>query len=247
MILPDKNAITQGLTPPIKTVAIIPAGGSGRRMQGSASKQYLSLNGRPILVHTLQRFQTSSDIDAIFLIVPPGDTDDVQRSIVDRYGLSKVTKILPGGTERQDSVRNGLEALSHDVDIVVIHDGVRPFIAESFIRQTILEATSIGATILAVPAKETVKICDTGNRVAFTPDRNRVWLTQTPQAFRREIIIRAYESAYKDNFYGTDDAGLVERIGIAVSVIPGSYDNIKITTPDDLAMAERLIKKEEWS
>jgi len=243
----NRNGKPQDLTPYIKTAAIIPAGGSGRRMQAGASKQYLNLGGLPILAHTLRRFQKSPVIDAIYLVVPPGDEEEVRLSIVEAYGFTKVVKILSGGTQRQDSVRNGLAALGPDVDVVMIHDGVRPFISEAMIRLVVMEAASGGAAVLAVPAKETVKICDKKNRVTFTPDRDQVWLAQTPQAFRREIISRAYQKAYEDHFYGTDDAGLVERMCVAVSVSPGSYDNIKITTPDDLVMAESLIKKEEWS
>ena len=233
--------------PYLNTVAIIPAGGAGHRMQGHTAKQYLHLNHLPLLVHTLRRFQISPIIQAIYLVVPPEDQDTVRISIVDRHGLSKVVKILPGGQERQDSVRNAVEALDGDVKIVMVHDAVRPFISEGLIRQIVAEAAAEGAAIVAVPAKDTVKICDEANRVIHTPDRGRVWLTQTPQAFRREIIVHAYEAAYRENFYGTDDAGLVERTGVAVKVIPGTYDNIKITTPDDLVLAEVLMKKKEWS
>lgn len=247
MEFPDNNGKPQDLTYPIKTVAIIPAGGSGQRMQGNVSKQYLTLNGLPILVHTLRRFQASAAIHAIFLVVPSKDRADVRTSIVEKYGLTKIAKILPGGRERQDSIRQGIEALDGDVDVVIIHDAVRPFISGALIRETVMEAKHWGAAIVAIPAKDTVKICDEGNRVHYTPNRDRVRLTQTPQAFQREIIVRAYDQAYRDNFYGTDDAGLVERIGVSVNIIPGSYDNIKITTPDDLVMAEYLMKKEEWS
>jgi 2-C-methyl-D-erythritol 4-phosphate cytidylyltransferase len=243
----NENGSNHDLTSRIKTVAIIPAGGSGRRMLSGASKQYLNLNGPPILVHTIRKFQLSAVIDAIFLVVPPGDLDDVRIGVVEKYGLDKVRKILPGGRERQDSVRNGIDALDDAVDIVMIHDGVRPFISDVFIRRSIMGADKNGAVILAVPAKETVKICDAENRVTCTPARERVWVVQTPQTFQRDIIVQAHKRAYQDKFYGTDDAGLVERIGIPVHVIHGSYDNIKITTPDDLVLAENLIRKEEWS
>jgi 2-C-methyl-D-erythritol 4-phosphate cytidylyltransferase len=228
-------------------VAIIPAGGVGRRMQNHASKQYLDLSGLPILVYTLRRFQLSPTIDAVYLIVPSNDIDVVRSTIVDRYGLTKVVKILPGGKERQDSVHKGIDALDDGVDIVLIHDGVRPFIAETLIRETVQKAVRNGAATAAVPAKETVKICGEEKRVVYTPNRDQVWLTQTPQAFRREIIVQSYQAAYRDGFYGTDDAVLVERSGFDVTVVPGSYDNIKITTPDDLILAEYLLKKEEWS
>ena len=242
-----KRIDTQDPPPSLKTIAIIPAGGAGRRMQGSVSKQYLLLGTLPIYVHTLARFQKSEAIDAIYLVVPPEDVDDVQASVVQRYGFTKIVKVLPGGKERQDSVGNGIDALDDDVDVIVIHDAVRPFISDALIRQAALEAAASGAAVVAVPVKDTVKICDEENRITQTPDRNRIWLAQTPQAFRREILVEAYETARKDAFYATDDACLVERIGVGVRVIPGTYDNIKITTPEDLIMAEALLKKEVWA
>lgn len=230
-----------------KTVAIIPAGGTGRRMQGHTAKQYLHLNELPLLVHTLRKFQISPIISAIYLVVPPEDQETIRHAMVNPYGLSKVVKIIPGGRERQDSVRNAIDILDRDVEIVVVHDAVRPFISEGLIRQIVAEAALEGAAIVAVPAKDTIKICDETKHVIQTPDRSHVWLTQTPQAFRRDIIVHAYEAALLENFYGTDDAGLVERTGVAVKVIPGTYDNIKITTPEDLGLAEFLMKKQEWS
>jgi 2-C-methyl-D-erythritol 4-phosphate cytidylyltransferase len=186
-------------------------------------------------------------VDAIYLVVPTNDLEHVRSTIVKGYGLTKVVKILPGGKERQDSVREGINALDHGVDIVLIHDGVRPFISEALIREAVQEAARMGAAVIAVPAKETVKICGGKHRVACTPARDRVWLAQTPQAFRREIIVQSYQAAYRDAFYSTDDAGLAERSGFDVAIIPGSYDNIKITTPEDLVLAEHLLAREEWS
>ena len=229
----------------MKTVAIIPAGGTGRRMQGRTAKQYLHLNGLPILARTLDKFQRSEIIDAIFLVIPAADMEDVHAAIVERHGFTKVAKIFPGGRERQDSVWRGVSAVDQDVDIVLIHDAVRPFISETLIRESITQADRRGAVVVAVPARDTVKICAEAERVSCTPQRHQVWLAQTPQTFRREIIKRAYEAAYRDGFYGTDDASLAERIGIDVTIIAGSYDNIKITTPDDLVMAEHLLQKEE--
>lgn len=228
-------------------MAIIPAGGSGRRMQGRASKQYLHLNGLPILVHTLRRFQGLSAIDAIYLVVPEGDVTQVRTAIVEAFTLTKVTKVIPGGRERQDSVRHAVDALEDDVRLVAVHDGVRPFVSDAMIRQAMLVAAADGAAVVAVPAKETVKIGREDLIVDYTPARDRVWITQTPQVFRREVLVRAYEKAFADGFYGTDDAGLVERMGFPVRLVPGSYENIKITIPDDLVAAEALMKKKEWS
>ncbi len=228
-------------------MAIIPAGGSGRRMQGCASKQYLHLNGLPILVHTLLRFQSLSAVDAIYLVVPEGDVAEVRTSIVEAYALTKVTKVIPGGRERQDSVGHAVYALEDDVQLVAVHDGVRPFVTGALIHHAMRVAATDGAAVVAVPAKETVKIAREDLIIDYTPLRDRIWITQTPQVFRREILIRAYERAFADGFYGTDDAGLVERMGVPVRLVHGSYDNIKITIPDDLVAAEALMKKKEWS
>jgi 2-C-methyl-D-erythritol 4-phosphate cytidylyltransferase len=212
-------------------------------MQNKISKQYLLLDGIPVLARTLEIFQRSPGIDEIFLIVPEMDIDYVHKDIVDRYGILKVSKILAGGKERQDSVRNGIDALGSDHDIVVIHDGVRPFISEELVHSAILEASRVRAVTVGVPVKDTVKSIDRHGIVVETLNRNHLWLTQTPQAFEREIIRKAYEAAYRDNFYGTDDASLVERMGVKVTMIRGSYDNIKITTKDDVMLAEILTKR----
>jgi 2-C-methyl-D-erythritol 4-phosphate cytidylyltransferase len=228
----------------MKTVAIIPAGGSGRRMGEAVSKQYLLLGGTPILLHTLKIFQESSRIDEIFLIVPSQDITAVREMIGCGHGLSKVTRLLSGGKERQDSVRNGLHAVGEDHDIVVIHDAVRPFVTGEMIRRAVEGATAFPAVATGVPATDTVKRVGDGDLVCETLDRQGLWLVQTPQAFQRQVIKEAYEKAGEDNFTGTDDAVLVERMGVAVKMIRGSYDNMKITTRDDLLIAEALIKSE---
>jgi 2-C-methyl-D-erythritol 4-phosphate cytidylyltransferase len=227
----------------MKTVAIIPAAGSSKRMQKKISKQYLLLDGIPVLARTLEIFQRSPKIDEIFLIVPEADIDYAHKDIVDRYDISKVSNILAGGNERQDSVRNGIDALRSDHDIVVIHDGVRPFISEELVHSAILGASRSRAVTVGVPVKDTVKSVDGHGTVAETLNRNHLWLTQTPQAFERDVIKKAYEAAYRDNYCGTDDAALVERIGVKVTMIRGSYDNIKITTNDDIMLAEVLIRR----
>lgn len=231
----------------MKTVAIIPAGGSGKRMEENLAKQYLSLQGVPLLVHTLIAFQRSSVIDDIFLVVPEEDREDVRKMVIERYKLSKVSRILAGGRQRQDSVRNGLDAVGSEHDIVVIHDGVRPFVSEELIHQVVLGALKEKAVTFGVPVKDTVKAVDTGGWVRETLIRDSLWLTQTPQAFERQVIKKAHQMACEDHFYGTDDAALVERIGIRVKMIPGSYDNIKITTMDDLVLGEVLLNRRRAS
>jgi 2-C-methyl-D-erythritol 4-phosphate cytidylyltransferase len=234
-----------GIAANMKAIAVIPAGGTGKRMQSYSSKQYLPLNGIPILVHTLNVFQNSPVIHEVFLVVPDSDIEFSTREIVHQYGLTKVTKVLSGGQERQDSVKQGIDALGDGCDVVVIHDGVRPFVSGDVLKLVVSEAFNQAAVTMGVPVKETVKTVDQEGWVSQTLDRKSLWLTQTPQAFKREIIQEAYRSAYSDCFYGTDDASLVERIGVRVKMLPGSYDNIKITTKDDLLFAERILRDRE--
>jgi len=226
----------------MKNVAIIPAGGSGKRMDSRFPKQYLPVGDIPLLVHTLKIFQLSLLIDDILLVVPEEDIHKVGSLIVERYSLSKVSQILAGGNKRQDSVKNGLDVIGDDCDIVLIHDGVRPFISGELIRLAVQEAAKHGAVAVGVPVKDTVKRVDQDGWILETLNRQMLWLTQTPQAFRRLIIQEAYQRAYQDHFYGTDDASLVERMGHPVRMIPATYENIKITTPEDLLLAELLIK-----
>lgn len=227
----------------MKTVAIIAAGGSGKRMKETLSKQYLLLDGIPILVHTLRIFQKSPKIDEIFLIVPENDIESTRRHIVEKHDIAKVSHVLKGGKERQDSVRQGINVLERDHDIVIIHDGVRPFVTEEMLHAVFSEAAKGRAVTIGVPVKDTVKSADGRGWVSETLDRDSLWLIQTPQAFPRDVIQKAYENAYNNNYYGTDDASLVEKIGIKVKVIHGSYDNIKITTRGDIALAEILVQK----
>jgi 2-C-methyl-D-erythritol 4-phosphate cytidylyltransferase len=227
----------------MKTLAIIPAGGAGRRMATGVAKQYLPLAGVPVLVHTLRAFQLSSAIDEILLAVPEGDIPEVRETIRAGQGLTKVTKIVAGGAERQDSVRNALAQAREEHGIVLIHDGVRPFVSGELIRRVVTAAREYGASTAGVPVKETVKQMDAAGWVTQTVSREGLWLTQTPQAFRLDVIRSAHERAARDSFYGTDDASLVERMGIPVRMVPGEYENIKLTTPEDLILGEVLIRR----
>jgi 2-C-methyl-D-erythritol 4-phosphate cytidylyltransferase len=226
--------------PPKKTVAVVPAGGAGRRMGTGQAKQYLHLKGRPVLAHTLAVLQQSSVIDEIILVVPETDLSRVRKDIVDAYAITKVSKILAGGRERQDSVMNGLAAVGEDCRVVVVHDGVRPFPPASLIRQVVAQARQGKAAIAGVPAKDTVKRADRNGMVLETLDRRELWLIQTPQAFPAALLKEAYRRAYAEGISGTDDASLVERAGCPVVIVPGDYGNIKITTREDLAAAEHL-------
>jgi 2-C-methyl-D-erythritol 4-phosphate cytidylyltransferase len=225
----------------MRTVAIVPAAGSGSRMDRELSKQYLSLGGMPLLVRTLKVFDECPLVDALLVVVPPQDIEFVRNTVLAPWKLKKVAGVLPGGKERQDSVRAGVEALDRETDLVIIHDAVRPFITLEVISQCVRAARDEGAVTVGVPAKDTVKEVSPDGRVMRTCDRSRMWLTQTPQVFRREIIENAHRAAARDGFRGTDDTSLVERLGIAVRMIRGEYSNIKITTPDDLILAETLL------
>ena len=228
----------------MKTVAIIPAGGKGKRMGAEVPKQYVLLGRVPILIHTLRKFQRSASIDEIFVIVPGEDVKKVFGLVQSRYRISKVRQVLAGGGERQDSVRNGIFALKEDHDIVVIHDGVRPFVSDALIEAAVSGARMHGAVSAGIPVKDTVKRVDGCGYVEETLVRDGLWFTQTPQAFRIRIIEEAYRRAYQDNFYGNDDTVLVERMGIRVQMIPGAAMNIKITTQEDLVLAGSLLRSE---
>jgi 2-C-methyl-D-erythritol 4-phosphate cytidylyltransferase len=227
----------------MKTLAIIPAGGAGRRMGGDVPKQFLPLAGIPVLVHTLRAFQCSTLIDEIFLVVPEKDIPAVRRDIVEEYGLSKITSVLAGGVERQDSVRNALLQVRDDHGIVLVHDGVRPFVTGEAIRRAVEAAGQHGAAAIGLPVRDTVKLVSAAGTVVKTGVREGLWLTQTPQAFHRRLICAAYEKAAQDGFSGTDDASLVERMGVLVRMIRGDHDNIKVTTPEDLALGEIILRR----
>jgi 2-C-methyl-D-erythritol 4-phosphate cytidylyltransferase/2-C-methyl-D-erythritol 2,4-cyclodiphosphate synthase len=227
----------------MRTIAIIPAGGAGKRLKSHIAKQYLLLDSVPVLVHTLKVFQKSKEIDEIIIALPPEDVVHIRQELAEKYGLTKVIKAVAGGNERQDSVGNCLVAIEGKCDLVVIHDAVRPFVTEELIRQVVESARTTGATIAGVRTKDTIKEVKEDNMVGATVPRQNLWLTQTPQAFDFELLKKAYQTAYTENFYGTDDASLVERLGKEVKMIEGSYENIKITTNEDMLMADTLIKK----
>lgn len=227
----------------VKTVAIIPAAGSGIRLESKRAKQFLSLDGKPILALTLEPFQECRGVDTVILVVPLDDVEYCKKEIVERFGLTKVEKIVPGGKRRQDSVRLGLEAAGGKYDLVLIHDGVRPLIEKRLIERVIEEAMINRAVITALPAKETVKEVNDLRDVVKTYDRERVWMVQTPQVFRYQDILKAHQRALKEGWEeATDDALLVERSGITVKVVEGSEKNIKVTTPHDLELARFLLR-----
>ncbi|MFH1933740.1 MAG: 2-C-methyl-D-erythritol 4-phosphate cytidylyltransferase [Pseudomonadota bacterium] len=227
-----------------KTVAIIPAAGSGIRMGSDRAKQFTELEGRPLLAVTLKPFQDCPAVDAIILVVPSMDVGYCRKEIVERFKLEKVNKVVPGGTRRQDSVRLGLDAAGKNYGLVLIHDGVRPGIDEALIERVIEKAKTHRAVITALPAKETVKEIDSDGYVVKTYARKHIWLVQTPQVFRYEDIEAAHQKAMIERWdEATDDSALIERLGIPVTVVEGSEKNIKVTTPHDLELIRFLLKK----
>ncbi len=227
----------------MKCVALVPAAGQGKRMGGAHSKPYLLLEGKPILAHTLLELQRCPLVDEVVLIVERGEIERARASVVEAFRLQKVGAILAGGVQRQDSVWEGLKTVQDDCDLVMVHDGVRPFISQEMLARAIQGAVDCGASIAAVPAKDTVKLVSAQNVVLTTPDRKSIFLVQTPQTFKRDILVRAYRQAMEDGFYATDEASLVERLGLPVRVVEGSYENIKITTPEDLVVGEMILRK----
>ncbi|WP_317956986.1 2-C-methyl-D-erythritol 4-phosphate cytidylyltransferase [Paenibacillus chitinolyticus] len=223
-----------------KVGVIVVAAGRGSRMRTVESKQYLELAGKPILVHTLELFEKMARIDSVVLVTGEADVPRCE-SYASRYGLHKVSRVIAGGAERQDSVRSGLEALGADTQWVLVHDGVRPLVTEEQVGACLDKAIDTGAAVLAVPVKDTIKVVSEDGKIMSTPDRKSLWAIQTPQAFRFSLLKEAHEEAVRDGFLGTDDAMLVERAGHTVHVVEGDYANIKITTPEDLPWAEWLL------
>ncbi|HPX60638.1 MAG TPA: 2-C-methyl-D-erythritol 4-phosphate cytidylyltransferase [Deltaproteobacteria bacterium] len=227
-----------------KAFAVIPAAGMGKRMGASINKQYLTLGGLPILARTLAVFNSSPLVSGICLVIPEDEIAYCREHIVTHGNFSKIMDIVSGGKERQNSVMNGLKRLqtvASDGDVVLIHDGVRPFVTEEMIRQSIQTALEGVGALVAVPVKDTIKSVSSGV-VTGTPPRETLWQAQTPQSFLFGQILKAHQQAEQDGFTGTDDAALIERCGGQVRVVAGSYRNIKITTPEDLVLAEAFLK-----
>jgi 2-C-methyl-D-erythritol 4-phosphate cytidylyltransferase len=215
-------------------VVIVPAAGAGTRIGGSVKKQFLLLRDKPIIAHTLQRFEHCSDIDEIAVAVPEQQIAEME-SIVSRYRLHKVSMVTVGGEKRQDSVYNALRRLTlGPSDIILVHDGVRPFVESKRISHVIKACKEHDAAVLAVQPKDTIRRSRSGDFFEQTLDRNALWLVQTPQAFKGTLLMKAFKKARADKFYGTDEAVLVERIGVKARIVEGSYDNIKITTQEDI-------------
>lgn len=224
---------------------IIAAAGMSNRMGSKINKQFIAIDNKPILAHTLESFESCSYIDEIILVSKEEEVDYCRKEIVKKYGFKKVTKIIRGGKERQDSIYNGILALDERTDIVLTHDGARPFVRRENIIDGIEGVIEHGACVIGVPVKDTMKVVDEGKEVHHTPKRSLIWAAQTPQCFWVDLIKKGYEYAMDEGIVGTDDSSLVEKMGYPVKMIMGNYDNIKITTPEDLIIAESLLKDKD--
>ena len=225
-----------------KNSVVILAAGKGSRMGESINKQYLNINGYPVLYYTLKAFSQSNDIDEIIVVVAEGEMDYCKEEVIEKYGFSKVKDIVVGGTERQNSVLNGLIAVSN-CDIVLIHDGARPFITDSIISNAIIYANSYGAAACGVMPKDTIKIKDSEGFSLDTPERETLFCVQTPQAFKYDLILDCHKKIHEDGIKVTDDTMVVERYGNKVYLYEGSYNNIKVTTPEDLELGRQILKR----
>jgi 2-C-methyl-D-erythritol 4-phosphate cytidylyltransferase len=225
----------------VKAAAIIAAAGWGKRFSQCKRKQFQPLGGKPVIVHSIERFEESPSVGEIVLVVSEDSIEYCREEIVNKFRFKKITKIISGGEERQHSVKRGLSLISNETDIVIVHDGVRPFVTVDLIEEAIKAALKSGGAIVAMPAKDTVKESSEGY-IQRTLPRESLWLAQTPQAFRYDILKRAYKMSEEDGFLGTDESSLVERLGIRVKLIQGPRMNVKITTEEDLLLAELALK-----
>ena len=226
-------------------IALIVAAGKGKRMRQGKNKVLLKLDEHPVIFHTIKAFARHKSVAKIVIVTGKSDITAMEK-IVDKYGFDKVEAIVAGGKERQDSVYNGLQCLqSADVDksdIVLIHNGGNPLVSDKDITDSIQEARKHGAAVCAQPARDTIKKVSVSGVVQETLDRSQLWAMQTPQAIKFGLALEAFDKAYKDKFYGTDDVSLVERIGRPVKIVPCSERNIKITYPLDLELARIILK-----
>ncbi len=229
-----------------KAGGVILAAGRGERMGAAINKAYLPLGDRPLLLYSVLTFEETSAVAAYVVVVQPAEVGFC-RALLASYDLQKLAGVEAGGDVRQESAAAGVRALPEDCSLVAVHDAARPLLSVDMLEDALEAARSVEALVVAVPARETIKLVDETGLVTGTPARDRLWIAQTPQIFRRELLLRAYAAAGQDGFQGTDDASLVERLGISVAVCQGSYENIKVTTPEDLRMAAAILQQRRSS
>ncbi len=228
-----------------KVTALIPCAGQGNRMGGTVNKPYLEVYDRPLLAYTLDKFQSHSLVDEIILIAKSDEVEYCKQEIVHKYSFTKVSSVVVGGLERQDSVRSGLAAVDAETEWIIVHDGVRPLVTAETISRALNTAFVHQTAVVGVPVKDTIKIVHADLTVKETPDRTSLWQVQTPQVFRKDILLEAYKKAYLSGWRGTDDASLVEKYGRQVWMVRGEYSNIKVTTPEDLLYVKEMIRVDE--
>ncbi|OPZ91636.1 MAG: 2-C-methyl-D-erythritol 4-phosphate cytidylyltransferase [Firmicutes bacterium ADurb.Bin419] len=225
----------------IFTSLVVVAAGKGTRMNMDMNKQYIKVGGIPILTRTLRKFDDLDYINEIILVVHNDDILCCKENVIGACNFKKIKCIVTGGLTRQDSVYNGLKEVYERADVVIIHDGARPFVEEECIAACIEAAAECGISTLAVPVKDTIKYSNNEGFVEATPDRSTLWAVQTPQAFKYSLIMDSHKRARIDGFVGTDDTVLAERLGFKTKLVMGSYNNIKITTVEDLIFAEAIV------
>jgi 2-C-methyl-D-erythritol 4-phosphate cytidylyltransferase len=229
----------KGVMEALKIGVVIPAAGQGKRMGTKKSKQFLMLEKKPVFIHTLLVFENYPAVSEIVVVTRKEEISEVER-LIEEYGIQKVTHVIEGGRERQDSVYEGLKYLH--TDWVMVHDAVRPFVTTSALDRLLQIIPNGRAAILAVPVKDTIKQVDQDGIVEQSLDRSKLWAVQTPQLFERKLLWEAHQLAKEKNLMVTDDAMMVEQLGITVQVVLGEYNNIKLTTPEDLILAEAICK-----
>lgn len=220
---------------------VIAAAGTGSRMKSKINKQYMLLKERPILTYSLDIFEQYQAVDEIIIVAHPRETEYCEKEIVKKFGYHKVKKVIPGGEQRQDSVWAGLLELGEDTDYVAVHDGARPLLTSNLLSELLKTAQEWGAAIPGIYARDTLKMVDRDGFVGNTLDRSSTVFIQTPQVFRYSELYQAYEMALEEDFKSTDDAALFEKYIGRVKVVPGNYNNLKITTPEDLIIAQSLL------
>ncbi len=224
-----------------KVMAVVPAAGIGKRLGAPTNKPFACIKSKPLIVWTLETLERMPEIHEIIPVVKKADIPHAT-DLFKRHNITKVRKIASGGKERQDSVYEGLRLIDDHACLVLIHDGARPLIEAQVVRRALKACENSDGVVVGIPVKDTIKKAN-GDVITETLDRNNLWAIQTPQIFRFETLCRAYEKALKDDFYATDDAALVEQYGGTVRIIRGSYANIKVTVPEDITMAELLLRK----
>lgn len=227
----------------MKYQVMVLAAGQGKRMKAGRNKQFIELEGKPVIIHTLTVFENDPMCEEIKLVINEKEIP-IFKELLATYQIAKVSEMVLGGNERQDSVYNGLLRMEN-AEIVLVHDGARPFIRQEVIHRLVEKAKLEGAAIVGVPVKDTIKKVNSDLLIMETVERAALWLIQTPQAFRYPILQKAHLQAKEEQYLGTDESSLVERIGVPVHMVEGDYENIKLTTPEDLIVANAILKKQK--